>query len=116
MFDEKLVVPNTKLPAGLLFELQITCEGGIFQKPYRTNTTQERDALRDTLAKLVRDGLLKPARPDVWTNPGRIVPKKDGSWRLVCNYIALSMVTTPMITRCRAWRGSALVLLEPDYY
>lgn len=64
VFDEKLVVPNTKFLKELLFDLQTTGKSGVFQKPFRTNSPQERDALRDTLAILVAEKLLRPAFPD----------------------------------------------------
>lgn len=122
VFDEKLIIPNTKLPKGLKYKLK-TAEGrAVYQRPYHTNNEEEHQALQLTLALLQKDGLLQPARPGVWTSPARVVPKKDGSWRLACNYIQLNNITEPdkyplpSLERIQAKVAGARVLVAMDFY
>lgn len=55
---------------------------------------KHQQAVRDTLDSMLQEGTIRPSRSN-WASPIHIVPKKDGTWRIVGDYRYLNSVTKP---------------------
>ena len=63
----------------------------VAKQPYRVGETQLR-AVREQLDDLLKRGLIRPSS-SAWAAPVIIVGKKDGGFRMCCDYRALNTVT-----------------------
>ena len=60
-----------------------------FRLPYRSMSFEKRKATKKIVEDSERDDLVEPTRSE-WAAPSLLVPKKDGSYRLVVNYRGLN--------------------------
>jgi hypothetical protein len=76
---------------GAYHEIKTTSETPIRSKPYRL-TLDEEESLKEELDNLLKLDIIRPSDGE-WSSPIFFVPKKNGKFRLVVNYIQLNKIT-----------------------
>jgi hypothetical protein len=76
---------------GAYHEIKTTSESPIRSKPYRL-TLDEEESLKEELDNLLKLDIIRPSDGE-WSSPIFFVPKKNGKFRLVVNYIQLNKIT-----------------------
>ena len=74
------------------------------QAPYRQSPLKQ-EAIRKEIQKLLQSGIIVPSNSP-WSSPVSLVPKPDGSWRMVIDYRRVNAKTrkdaypVPLIDEC----------------
>ncbi|KAF4689923.1 hypothetical protein FOZ63_008512, partial [Perkinsus olseni] len=78
---------------GVKFRVDTTTESPVFSRPYRMNPIAAKNTNK-LVKELLDEGVIQPTTSP-WASPAFVVPKRDGSGRLVVDYRKLNKITIP---------------------
>jgi transposase InsO family protein len=101
-FAQSAITPQAS--PGIQHAIHLTDSHPIKQAPYRQSPAK-RDAVRAEVQRLLKLGVIYPSSSP-WSSPVSLVPKADGSWRMVIDYRRVNAQTrkdaypVPLIEEC----------------